>query len=162
MALSRVRGRLSSTLAPFLFPLAVVGCLIAMGAIATFLVFAPDVRRVDPAALSELRAIGRVVGEDADTLHEWENTYVEFRYLVIHLDGGEEDLLAEAERRLGRTGWRVWNRVPPESHLESDHRPGLLVSAQPLLGAPLSGELWQEIAATELPMDRMAYVTVQP
>ncbi|MFB4262427.1 hypothetical protein [Nonomuraea sp. GTA35] len=111
--------------------------------------------------LSELRAIGRVVGEDADTLHEWENTYVELRYLAVHLGGGEEDLLAEAERRLNRGGWQVRNRVPPESFLESDSWPGAIVSVEPLRGAAVRGDLRQEIAATELPVDRIAYVTVQ-
>ncbi|MGP4099934.1 hypothetical protein [Nonomuraea sp. KM90] len=31
-----------------------------------------DVRHVDPAVLPELRAVGRVVGEAADTAHEWQ------------------------------------------------------------------------------------------
>ncbi|MFD0473618.1 hypothetical protein ACFQ0B_39195 [Nonomuraea thailandensis] len=88
-----------------LVPPAFVAWLIVMGAIAKVLFFAPGVRRVDPAVLPELRAIGRVVAEDSETLHEWESSYVEFRHLVIHLDGG--DRLRQSSRPRGRpwTGW---------------------------------------------------------
>ncbi|MET7338350.1 hypothetical protein [Nonomuraea sp. NPDC005650] len=130
---------------------------------ALYFTFAPDVWYVDPAVLPELRAIGRVVGEDAETAHQWENSYVEFKYLVLHLDGGVKDeILAEAEQRLSRSGWHVSNRVPHKISLESAGWPEAILTVERLEEAgALSDELREAVAAAELPVDEMVYVTVQ-
>ncbi|MEV4289290.1 hypothetical protein AB0K40_27595 [Nonomuraea bangladeshensis] len=70
--------------------------------------------------LSQLRAIGRVVGEDSIVGHQRENNYVEIDDLVIHLDGNaKEDVVTEAEHRLKQHGWHISHRQPPEIWVKS-------------------------------------------
>ncbi|GAA3069337.1 hypothetical protein [Streptosporangium carneum] len=142
---------------------AAVLMVVGLGWAALHFLFGPDVRRVDPAVLSELRAVGRVVGEDGGIAHEWENSYVEFKYLVVHLDGSAtEDVVAETERRLSRSGWRVWQRQRHEIDLASARWTSTLVEVEQLEWAGhMSSELREAVAATGLPMSEMVYITIQ-
>ncbi|GAA3519698.1 hypothetical protein FHR32_001994 [Streptosporangium album] len=163
MALSRINNCLKSVVAPLVVPLGAVLLVVGLGWAALYFFFGPDVRRVDPAVLSELRTIGRVVGEDASMLHEWENTYVEMNDLVIYFDGNvKDDILAAAEQRLNQSGWSVSRREPPEIWLESARWPSALVTVEQLKKTHMSSDLREQVAATGLPMDNMAYISVLP
>lgn len=137
--------------------------LFGLGMAMLHFLFGPDVQRVDPTVLTELRTIGRVVGEDTETLHQWENSYVEFTYLVVHLDSSaKEDVLDEAELRLKRSGWRVQESEPHESRLEPPRETITLVTVEPLETADfVDSDLREAVAASGLPKDEMVYVTLQ-
>ncbi|MGW0802651.1 hypothetical protein [Nonomuraea sp. NPDC002799] len=142
--------------------IAAVLFVIGVGAAPLYFFFGPNVDRVDPAALLELGAIGPIVGEDGATGHAWENSYVELKCLVVHLNGGvKQDILAEAEQRLNRRGWHVWNREPPEIGLQSARWPHAFITVEPLVGVDLSSKLRESAAATGLPMEEMVYITVE-
>lgn len=159
-----LRGRITmnNRMVPIVGSLATALLVLGLGVAALHFFFGPDVQRVDPAVLPELRAIGRVIGEDADIGHQWKNSYVEFKYLVIYLDGNvKEDILAEAEQRLNRNGWRVWTGESDDIELESA-RWDALVGVEPFEREDyVSSELREAVAATGLPMNRMVYITVQ-
>ncbi|SDL29418.1 hypothetical protein SAMN05421874_1199 [Nonomuraea maritima] len=73
--------------------------LLLLGLLRLF--FGPEVQRVDPTVLRELRTVGRVVGEYTETFHQYENFYVDNTYLVVHLGGSAKgDVLDEVGRRL--------------------------------------------------------------
>ncbi|MFI7109662.1 hypothetical protein ACIBK9_25370 [Nonomuraea sp. NPDC050227] len=117
--------------------------------------------RVDPVALSELRAIGQVVGENSIVGHQWENNYVEMNGLVIHLDGNaKEDVVTEAVHRLEQRGWHVSSRESSETWLESARWPYALVAVEQLEDAHMSSELREQVISTGLPMSNMAYIGV--
>ncbi|MEV6041342.1 hypothetical protein AB0L65_60290 [Nonomuraea sp. NPDC052116] len=159
MALSYVRGCLKS----IVVPLAVVLLMVGLGWAAPRFFFGPHVSRVDPAVLSELRAIGRVVGEDASVGHAWENTYVEMNDLVVFLDGNaKEDVVTEVERRLKQRGWHISRREPPEIWLESARWPSALVTVERLEETHMSSELRVQVTGAGLPVKNMAYIGVQP
>ncbi|MFF3437933.1 hypothetical protein [Streptosporangium sp. NPDC002721] len=159
MALSRMNNCLKSAAGPLGAVLLAVG----LGWATLYFFFGPDVRRVDPAVLSELRTVGRVVGEEAVMVHEWENTYVEMNDLVIYFDGEvKDDILAAAERRLDRSGWPVSRRESSEIWVKSARWPSVLVTVERLKKKHMSSDLREQVAATGLPMDNMAYMSVLP
>ncbi|MEU4406432.1 hypothetical protein AB0F88_18085 [Streptosporangium sp. NPDC023963] len=159
MALSRMNNCLKSLVGPLGAVLLAVG----LGWATLYFFFGPDVRRVDPDVLPELRTVGRVVGEEAVMVHEWENAYVEMNDLVIYFDGDvKNDILAAAERRLNQSGWSVSRREPPEIWVESARWPSVLVTVEQFKGAHMSSDLREQVAATGLPMDNMAYMSVRP
>ncbi|GAA3570895.1 hypothetical protein GCM10022419_059710 [Nonomuraea rosea] len=165
MAVSRGRSYLNSRVVRVIVRIAVsmaaVLFVVGLGAAPLYSLFEPDVDRVDPAALSELESIGQVVVEDGATGHVWENSYVELKYIVVHIDDSvKRDILAEAEQRLHRGGWRVRNRDLSDIDMKSARWPHAFVSVEPLAGAVLSSELREAAAATGLPMDEMVYITV--
>lgn len=60
----------------FIADLLVVALLIVGLSWAVLSLFAgPNVRKVEPSVLSEMRDVGQVIGEDADISHQWENDY---------------------------------------------------------------------------------------
>lgn len=71
---------------PIVALLTTVVVVVGLGWAALHFLFAPDISRVDPDALAELHAIGQVVGEDSAMGHQWENSYVELKKYVIHLE----------------------------------------------------------------------------
>uniref|UniRef100_UPI003F49487E hypothetical protein n=1 Tax=Nonomuraea sp. CA-252377 TaxID=3240003 RepID=UPI003F49487E len=125
--------------------------------------FGPRISRLDPAVLSELRAVGRVVGEDSSVGHQWENNYVEMNDLVVYFAGNaKQDVVTEVEHRLKQRGWHVSRREPPEIWLESARWPFALVTVEPLKEIHMSSELREQVTSTGLPMSNMAYIGVQP
>lgn len=109
MTLSYVRNRLKSVVAP----LAVVLLVMGLGWVTLHFLFGPHVARVDPAVLSELRAMGRIVGEDSTVGHEWENSYVEMNNLVVYLDGNAQEthMSSELREQVASTGLPTNNMV---------------------------------------------------
>ncbi|NUW35532.1 hypothetical protein HTZ77_29475 [Nonomuraea sp. SMC257] len=163
MAPSRRRVQLNAGVLPIVTVLTTVVLTVGLGWAALHFFFGPDVRRVDPAALSELRAVGRVVGEEDSLGHEWRNSYVEFKHLAVYLDGGvKEDILAEAEQRLSRSGWQVGRRQPREINLQSVTWPSVFVGVERFEEARyVSTELREAVAATGLPRGKVVYMTIQ-
>ncbi|MER5646143.1 hypothetical protein [Streptosporangium sp. NPDC002524] len=159
MVLSRMNRRLKSLVGP----LSAVFLVVGLGWAALYFFFGSDVRRVDPAVLSQLRTVGRVVAEEAVMVHEWENAYVEVNDLVIYFDGDvKDDILAAAEQRLNQSGWSVSRREPPEIWVESARWPSAIVTVEQFKGAHMNSDLREQVAATGLPMDNMAYISVLP
>lgn len=148
-------------LTPIVALLTTVVVVVGLGWAALHFFFAPNISRVDRDALAELRAIGQVVGEDSAIGHQWENSYVEFKEYVIHLDGGiRNDLLVEAERRLGRSGWRVRDREPETIHLQSARWPGVFVTAERFEDSGyVSDELRKAAEAAGVPPDTVVFIT---
>ncbi|MGW4405423.1 hypothetical protein ACWEJ6_15460 [Nonomuraea sp. NPDC004702] len=146
-------------------PVVMAVFLVVMGLVwaALHFFFGPRISRIDPAMLSELRAIGRLVGEDSIVAHEWENNYIEMNDLVIYLDGNaKEDVVTETEHRLRQYGWHVSRREPSEIRLESARWPSALVTVGRLEETHLSSELRKRVMSTGLPMSNMAYMGVLP
>ncbi|MFI7420707.1 hypothetical protein [Nonomuraea sp. NPDC049684] len=163
MTRSYVRNRPKSAVTAPVVLVAVV--LVVMGLVwaALHFVFAPRISRIDPAMLSELRAVGRVVGEDTVVGHQWENNYIELSDLVIYLDeNAKEDVVAEIEHRLKQHGWHATRREPSEIRLESARWPSALVTVERLEETHLSSELRKRVTSTGLPMSDMAYMDVWP
>ncbi|MEU8319673.1 hypothetical protein AB0C33_14990 [Nonomuraea sp. NPDC048881] len=163
MRLSYGRNRLKSVWVPLVGSLAAVLVVMGLGWAVWHLYFSPQVSRVDPAVLSELRAIGQVVGEDSIVGHQWENNYVEMNDLVIYLDGNaKEDVVTEAAHRLKQRGWHASRRESSEIWLESARWPYALVTVEQLEDTHMSSELREQVISTGLPMSNMAYIGVQP
>ncbi|MDA0635117.1 hypothetical protein ACQEUU_34090 [Nonomuraea sp. CA-218870] len=122
----------------------------------------PNVRKVDPLALSEIRKVGQLIGEDTDIAHEWENDYVEAKHLAVYLKPGTgNDIITEAEKRLHQAGWHVWNREPPEIFLESAKWPATYMVVEGLGGADiLSEKLQKAVNASSLAVSRMVYIVI--
>uniref|UniRef100_UPI003F491B9D hypothetical protein n=1 Tax=Nonomuraea sp. CA-252377 TaxID=3240003 RepID=UPI003F491B9D len=126
--------------------------------------FRNETARVDPAVLTELRALGQVVGEDTGTFHEWENDYLEIEYLVVHLGGSaEEDPVVEVERRLTQAGWYMDDRQPSEISLKSAKWSYTTIGVQRLSEvADVRDELRAAVARSGLASDKMVYLSVYP
>lgn len=163
MTLSYGRNRLKSVVVPLVASLAAALLILGLGWAAPRFFFGPRISRVDPAVLSELRAIGRVVGEDSIVGHQWENNYVEMNDLVIYLDGNtREDVVTEVEHRLKQHGWHVSRWKPSEIWLKSARWPFALVTVEQLDETNLSSELRKQVTGAGLPMSNMAHIGVQP
>lgn len=123
--------------------------------------FGPEVRRVDPAELGELRTIGRVVGERTETFHEYKSSYVDITFLVVHLGGGPKgDVLDEVER-VKPNGWEAEEWGPRELELVPPRKTSTLVTVQPAEMADFVDSDFRAAAvASKLPLDEMVYVTL--
>ncbi|MEV4098749.1 hypothetical protein AB0J42_00680 [Nonomuraea sp. NPDC049649] len=147
----------------FIADLLVVALLIVGLSWAVLSLFAgPNVRKVEPSVLSEMRDVGQVIGEDTDIGHQWENDYAESKHLVVYLNPGtENDVVAETEQRLRQAGWHVQSREPPEIHLRSAKWPGHYMVVEHLDGTDLLHDsLHNAVRASDLPLSRMAYIVV--
>ena len=163
MTLSYGRNRPKGVVVPLVASFAVLLVVMGLVGAALYFFFGPRISRIDPDMLSQLRAIGRVVGEESIVGHEWENTYVEIDDLVIYLDGNaKEDVVTEAEHRLKQHGWHVSDRQPPEIWVKSARWPSALVTVERLEETHLSSELRRQVMSTGLPMSNMAYISVLP
>nr|WP_055502304.1 hypothetical protein [Nonomuraea pusilla] len=161
MTSSYVRDRLKGVMVPLVASLTAVLLVVGLGWVVLDFFFGPRISRVDPAMLSELRAVGQVVGEESIVGHEWENNYVELNNLVVYLDGNaKQDVVAEVEHRLKQRGWQVSRGEPPEIWLKSARWPFAIVTVEPLKETHMSSELREQVTSTGLPMSNMAYIGV--
>jgi hypothetical protein len=131
--------------------------VVLLAVAALHLQFSPRVARVEAAALTEVRGVGRVVHEETLVMHQWENNYVEVTEFVLHLEGSaKEGVVAAIERRLELLGWRVSDRERSEIWLESAAWPYVIVSVESLKSSGV------QVNDRGLPLDEMAFLSVMP
>lgn len=144
------------------FSLSLLLGLLALPLVVGWILFRPDVNRVDPAILPELRAVGRVVAESSRIVHEWENSYAEYVTILVHIDGTGGHAAAEVVERLRRSGWYVWHPNDPELVLRSHKWTNVFVTVEPF-GVPEFADQELRDAATDsgLPANDLVVITLE-